>query len=94
MSLKYRCVQAKREARLQDAHEAAIFGAPVVVEDKDTKQRSNRRERERSASDDGYENDNGSAPAKVVGVLSEQVWMFTVAMGLFFVVCRQSRSVP
>lgn len=69
--------QAKREARLQAAHEAAIFGAPVVVEDKDKKRRSSRRERARSNSrgvdDDGYEDVKDNAVAKVSGVVSEQI---------------------
>jgi hypothetical protein len=77
ISQKVHHVYAKREARLQAAHEAAIFGAPVVVEDKDKKRRSTRRERARSNSrgvdDDGYKDVKDNAVAKVSGVVSEQV---------------------
>ena len=76
--LKIHHVQARKEARLQAAHEAAIFGTPVVLEGTDAKGRPSRRERESSDSfggdDDGDENDNGTGAAKVSGVVSEQVW--------------------
>lgn len=71
-------MQARRVARLQAAHEAAIFGARVVVEDEDVKRRPARREREssdpRGVDDDGDEDSNDTPAAKVSGVVSEQVW--------------------
>lgn len=69
-------LQARREAQLQAAHEAAIFGAPVV-EDKGTKRRSTWRVREDTGPSKGYsgvdDDTHDNASTKVYGVVSEQV---------------------
>lgn len=68
--------QARREAQLQAAHEAAIFGAPVV-EDKGTKRRSTWRVREDTGPSKGYsgvdDDTHDNASTKVYGVVSEQI---------------------